>query len=254
MSKYSLLSRNEYSLTDELTIHIPTLAEIRNNQKTESEYYNFISIFIRTPCDAMIELDDMGIDYTQTKEYDLFLMMFFSFLQDKQEKDKKYWNMVFPYLNLDEIAITEKDEKFVIVGANGKLLIDENIYLRLSDLIREFLNFEKNMEYYKVPEIETRKYIIERQRIKRNRELERLKRNGNKKSPSVLDGVILFLVNNCNFKYDFKTVNELTIYNFWASYRQITKNEEINGLMSGYWAGNVNLKKIDKTILNKIIL
>ena len=110
------------------------------------------------------------------------------------------------------------------------------------------------MEHYKVPEVETRKYIIDRQRLKRKRELERLKRNGNKKSPSILDGVILYLVNNCNFKYDFKTINDLTIYDFWASYRQIAKVEEIDGIMSGYWAGNVDLKKIDKATLNRIIL
>lgn len=254
MSKFSLLSRNEYKLTDKLIVHIPTLAEIRKDQNTEIEYYGFISMFTRTPCDMMVELDDMGIDYTQIKEYDLFLMIFFSFIESKQEKDEKNWNMVFPYLDLKDINISELNGKLVITNIDNEVVIDEGIYLKLADLIRDFLNLEKNMEHYKVPEVETRKYIIDRQRLKRKRELERLKRNGNKKSPSILDGVILYLVNNCNFKYDFKTINDLTIYDFWASYRQIAKVEEIDGIMSGYWAGNVDLKKIDKATLNRIIL
>jgi hypothetical protein len=125
--------------------------------------------------------------------------------------------------------------------------------LQLSDLLRQIINVEKNMEYYKVPEIETRKYIIKRQRLKRERELEREKRNG-KKSSSILDGVILLLVNNCNFKYNFQTVGEITLYDLYACLRQIYSDREIDGLMSGFWAGNVDLKKIDNSKLNRIIL
>ena len=132
-------------------------------------------------------------------------------------------------------------------------LINSNIYMLLADLLRQIVFTEKNMEYYKVPEEETRRYIIDRARLKQKRALERELRNG-KKSSSALDGVILLLVNNHNFKYNFETVGQITIYDLYACLRQIYSDREIDGLMSGYWAGNVDLKKVDSSKLNRIIL
>lgn len=108
-------------------------------------------------------------------------------------------------------------------------------------------------QHYKVPEVETRKYIISRQREKQKRALERQLRNG-KKSSSALDGVILLLVNNCNFKYNFETVGQITIYDLYASLKQIYTDRDVDGIWSGYWSGNVDLKKIDDSKLNRIIL
>ena len=64
----------------------------------------------------------------------------------------------------------------------------------------------------------------------------------------------MFLVNNRDFKYDFETVKNLSIYDLYASYKQINKNQEIDGLMTGYWYGNVDLSKISDSKLKRIIL
>lgn len=255
VNKFSLLGRSEYKLTDNLTIHIPTVGELRETIDTELGYYSLVSFFIKTPCDMMVELDDIGLDYTQVKEYELFLMLFDGLLTAKKDVNIKYWKMIFPYLdinNLRRMYIKNKDE-VVIVDKNNNLIIDEKIYIQLSDLLCQIISVEKNMEYYKVPEIETRKYIVERQRLKNQRAIEREKRNGGK-TPSALDGVLLLLVNNCNFKYNFETVGQITLYDLYACLRQIYSDREIDGLMSGYWAGNVDLKKIDNSKLNRIIL
>lgn len=254
MNKFSLLNRHEYKISDNIIVHIPTVGEIRNEQNDENEYYRIFSVFIKTPCDAMVELDDIGIDYTQVSEYELFLMIICSYLDDKKNAEDKYWDAIFPYLKKSDLTMLNSNGKIVIVNKNNEIVIDENVYGLLSDFLRTILNVEKNMEYYKVPELETRKYIIDRQRLKQKREIERQKRNKKQKSPSVLDGVILFLVNNCNFKYDFDSIQKITIYDLWACYKQISTNKEIDGIMTGYWMGNVDLKKIDNSKLNRLIL
>ncbi len=254
-NKFSLLGRTEYKLTDNLIVHIPTVGEIRNSIEDEIGYYNLVSLFIKTPCDAMIELDDMGLDYTQVREYDLFLMLFNGLMTEKEKLDRRYWKMIFPYLDINDlkgIHIKNTDE-IVFVDRKNNVVIDEKIYMQLSDLLRQIVSVDKNMEYYKVPEIETRRYIIDRQRIKRQRALERELKNGSKTS-SPLDGVLLLLINNCNFKYNFETVKSITLYDLHACLKQIYSDREIDGLMSGYWAGNVDLKKIDSSKLNRIIL
>lgn len=252
-NKFSLLGRTEYKLTDRLIIHIPLVSEIRDSYQDEIEYYRLISIFIRTPCDAMVELDDIGIDYTKVKEYELFVMTMLEILNSKNLIDSRYWNMIFPYIDMSELRIDVRNEECIIINTQGEVIIDEKIYLQLADLLRQIISADKNMEYYKVPEEETRRYIIDRQRLKQKRVLERQAKNG-KKTSSVLDGVILLLVNNCNFKYNFATVGEITIYDLYACLHQIYSDREIDGLMTGYWSGNVDLKKVDSSKLNRIIL
>ena len=252
-NKFSLLNRKEYPLTDNLIVHIPLVSEIRSSYQDELEYYKLVSVFIRTPCDAMVELDDIGVDYTQVKEYELFILLMTSLLGRKNEINPKHWKMIFPYIDINEINIVLANDELVVVDSENNVLIDKNIYTSLSDLLRQIISSEKNMEYYKVPEEDTRRYIIDRARLKQKRALERELRNG-KKSSSVLDGVILLLVNNCNFKYNFETIGQITIYDLYACLRQIYSDREIDGLMSGYWSGNVDLKKVDNSKLNRIIL
>ena len=252
-NKFSLLGRKEYQLTDKLTVHIPLVSEIRASYQDEMEYYKLVSVFIKTPCDAMVELDDIGVDYTQVKEYELFILLMTSLLNRKEEINPKHWKMIFPYIDINEINIVLANDEFVVVDSENNVLINSNIYMSLADLLRQIVSTEKNMEYYKVPEEETRRYIIDRARLKQKRALERELRNG-KKSSSALDGVILLLVNNHNFKYNFETVGQITIYDLYACLRQIYSDREIDGLMSGYWSGNVDLKKVDSSKLNRIIL
>lgn len=254
-NKFSLLGRKEYQLTDKLTIHIPLISEIRSSFEAETEYYKLISLFVKTPCDAMVELDNIGLDYTKVKEYDLFIMLFSGLLSSKQDIKSNIWKMVFPYIDFNDLAIIQDINNSELVVTNRKLevIINERIYFDLSDLLRQIACLEKNMEYYKVPEEETRKYIIERQRIKQKRSIERELKYG-KKSSSALDGVILLLVNNCNFKYNFETVGQITLYDLYACLRQIYSDREIDGLMSGYWNGTVDLKKVDDSKLNRIII
>lgn len=252
-NKFSLLNRKEYQLTDKLTVHIPLVSEIRSSYQDEMEYYKLVSVFIKTPCDAMVELDDIGVDYTQVKEYELFILLMTSLLGRKNEINPKHWKMIFPYIDINDINIVLANDEYVIADNENNIIIDKNIYMSLSDLLRQIISAEKNMDDYKVPVEETRKYIISRKRLKQQRALERELRYG-KKSSSELDGVILLLVNNCNFKYNFETVGQITIYDLYACLRQIYTDRDIDGIWSGYWSGNVDLKKIDNSKLNRIII
>lgn len=251
--KFSLLGKKEYKLTDNLVIHIPLISEIRNCFEDELLYFHLVSVFTSTPCDAMVELDDMGVDYTTVSEYGFFISRITTLINEPNLVSLPHWHMIFPYIDISNLSIDENNGTSVVVDNKGNVIINEKIYLQLADLLRQILSMQKNMEYYKVPEEETRRYIIDRQRLKRKRQLERNAKQGNSMS-SALDGVILLLVNNNNFKYNFETIEKLTIYDLYACLQQIYADREIDGIMSGYWAGNVDLKKIDNSKLNRIIL
>lgn len=252
-SKFSLLGKKEYKLTDKLIVHIPLISEIRNCFEDELLYFQLVSIFTSTPCDNMVELDDIGIDYTTVSEYCLFIMKFSRLLDNPEIVSLKHWNMIFPYLSIKDLFINIQNDIVTIIDKDNNVIIDEKIYLDLADLLRQILNINKNMEYYKVPEKDTRRYIIDRQRLKHKRQLERSVKQGETMSSS-LDGVILLLVNNSNFKYNFETIESLTIYDLYACLKQIYTDREVDGIMFGYWSGNIDFKKIDDSKLNRIIL
>lgn len=60
----SLIGRKKYTLSCGLTLHIPTIRELRGeSDEDEMNNFNLITPFISTPTDYMVELFDSGIDF-----------------------------------------------------------------------------------------------------------------------------------------------------------------------------------------------
>lgn len=243
-----------HKINDHITIKIPTVEEIWGSENNhETDYLAMSSLFIQTPTDMMIELDDMGLDWTEISEYDLFIITMNAFLANKNNTaSSTMWESVF--INLDHTDISLQTDKtgtdYIFVNSNGEVIFNKEIYELISETLCNILFTTKNREYAKVPEKDTRRYILDRARLKRKRRLEK----PNNTTSSVLDGIILFLVNHRDFKYDFETVKKLSVYDLYACYKQINKNQEVDGLMTGYWYGNVDLSKISDSKLKRIIL
>lgn len=264
MTKFNLLNQKQYKFNDLITVNIPLVGDVWGKDRDiaiERGYLQTASLFIQTPTDLMLELKEIGIYWTDVTEYEVFTMFLLSLLSEIQQgkdRDKiiQRWELVFPTLDCSDIWAKSNDDNKNVIFVNSKdqVIFNKAIYEQLSDLLCCILHAEKNREYRKVPEKETRDYILDRAKKKREREKTRLQNKQDSKSSSALDGVILFLVNNCNFKYNFETVKNITLYDLYASYKQINKNAEIDNIMSGYYFGTVDLKKIGDSKLQRIII
>lgn len=264
MAKFNLLNKKQYKFNDLITVNIPLVGDVWGEDRdisVERGYYQTASLFIQTPTDLMLELKKVGIYWTDVTDYEVFTMFLLSLLAEIQSGEGadeiiKRWESVFPDLDCTDIWTKSNGDNQNLIFVNGKdqVIFNKQIYKQLSDLLCCILHTERNREYTKVPEKDTRDYILDRAKKKRDRELARLNNKQEGKSSSVLDGVILFLVNNCNFKYDFETVKNITLYDLYASYKQINKNAEIDNIMSGYYFGTVDLKKIGDSKLQRIII
>lgn len=248
--EFSLLGRNNYKLTDFITIHIPTIGEIKKTEISELEYCQSVYFFTRTQCDLIVELYENGVDYRKINNYELFASFFNTEIQN-QSIPNEIWSLMFENLDRSEIvtSIRKKDNKIVFCNKNGDLIIDEDIYEKIANIFRQINLKEKNTEYLKVPTDAGYKYIIDRMKLKH----ERMKRD-KKNISSELDGYILLLVNNHNFKYNFQTVNDITIYDFYCSFKQIYKDKEVDGLLSAYFYGHVKAEDLTENKLNRIII
>ena len=72
-NKKSLLKLSSIDIVPKLSVRIPTVGEILED---EDSYYNITSSLTASPFQYMVQLDDMGIDYTTITDYELFMMLF----------------------------------------------------------------------------------------------------------------------------------------------------------------------------------
>lgn len=245
----SLLNKRQYQLDDKITITIPTLREIKGNglengrDDDENDYYSVLQLFFTTPSDCIAPLHEMGIDFTTYTDYQLFLLLYT--ITDK-ETIRKVSPLMFKNFNFADFEISENKStgQIVLYNSIDDVEINEFKYKWLSTIFCTVHLYTKRRPI--IPGNETAKnYIIERA-------LAKAKFNKKKKTSSHLDSLILALVNNANFKYNFETVYNLTVYDFNASARQIMKKYQVDNLYHGIYSGCVDSSKIKDSNLDWI--
>ena len=73
MATLNLLYKKEYKVNEFIKVRIPTVGEVIDH---EDDYYSMVSMLTAMPIDMMVQLDDIGIDFTKINEYELFILMF----------------------------------------------------------------------------------------------------------------------------------------------------------------------------------
>lgn len=177
MATINLLYKHEYAINDKIKILIPTIGEILDK---EDEYYSLVSLLTAMPIDLMAQLDDIGIDFTQINEYELFLILF----EGIKSQDT---SLIFGDLDLSkfERAINEQNETIVYVDKENDIVIDRAIHGRIAAVLRKIHHLERN--HRKPANDEVKKYLLERERVK-------LKRRKNKNTQSQLEPLIIAMV------------------------------------------------------------
>lgn len=226
-NKKSLLNATSVDITDKLSLRIPTVGEILED---EQSYYSIIYSITATPFQYMVQLDDMGIDYTQITDWELFMMLFPMYA-------KTDLSLLFGDLDTSDfgIYINQQDNSQVIYSPNNNIVIDELIYNDLSDTIRKINLFEKVKS--KPGNESARKYLLEKERKKQ-------KRNAKKPKELYLEKLVIALVNTSEFPYNYETCMDLSIYKFNQSFKQIQQKITFDNTMIGVYAGTVDTSKM----------
>lgn len=241
MENRSLLNRKSIQITDELILRIPTVGEILDR---ESEYFSLISIMTSTPFQYMVQLDDLGIDYTTITDYEMFCLLFPVYAQQDT-------SIIFGDVYLKDIALYHDNstDLDVLYSPTSDIKIDEFVYYNMAKVMRQVncIKYER-----KKPKGEkNKKYFLEKER----RHLKNLERIRKRKefAQSEFEKLIVALVNNNRFKYDYDSILALPIYNFYQSFQQIQHDINFNNVMRGIYAGTIDTKKItDKSSLSWI--
>lgn len=229
----NLLYKRDYPINDKLHIVIPTVGEVLDQ---EDEYYSLLYTMTSTPYDMMVELDDMGIDYSKINDYQLFLLYwrFFSTMDT---------SLIFGDLDLSkfEIGVNEENANVILLDRENDIKIDRAIHGKITAILRRIHHLEKNNR--KPGNEDAKKYLLERARKKRAR-------RQNNTEDSELKKLIVSMVNAEQFKYNYETVKDLTIYQFNESVLQIVNKVDYDNRMHGVFSGTVDAKKLSQDELN----
>lgn len=241
MENRSLLNQSSVQITDQLSLRIPTVGEILEN---ESAYFSLVSIMTSTPFQYMVQLDDLGIDYTKITDYEMFQIFFPVYA-------KQDISIVFGDLDLSDIGMYHDHsvDLDVLYSPSTDTKIDEFVYFNMARCMRQvnLLKYER-----KKPKGEkNKKYFLEKER----RHLKNLEvmRKRKEFEQSEFEKLIVALVNNNHFKYDYNSVLTLPIYNFYQSFQQIQHEINFNNVMRGVYAGTIDTNKLqDRSVLSWI--
>ena len=233
MSTRNMLYRRSVPVNDRMEIVIPTVGEVLD---FEDEYYGMVSLITATPCDLMVQLDDLGIDFTQLNDFELFLLTFNTL------KDQRF-PMVFGGLDLTRFvtAVNQENGLVVLRDEANDIVIDRAIHDQICQALRKIHHLERNNR--KPANGEAQAYMLQRAR-------EKMRRRRNRVEDSQLEQLIVALVNTEQFHYGFEGVLNLSIYQFNESVYQIIKKIDFDHKMQGIYAGTISAKDMSQDQLN----
>ena len=229
----NILYKDKLPASAQIDVVIPTVGDVLDN---EDGYYELVNVLTAMPIDFMLQLDEVGVDFTTINEYDLFLMLF----EGIKEKDT---HLIFGDLDLRKFAPAVRNDtgKVVLYDADDDIVIDRLVHTQIANILRKIHHIEKNNKT--AANEAAKKYLLKRAREKAGRR----KKQGR---DSQLEQLIIAMVNTEQYKYDYEGTKELSIYQFNESVRQILKKVDYDNKMHGVYAGTVDPTKLSRDELN----
>ena len=238
--KIDLFGKKKYRIGN-IVVRIPTIKMIcgdGDTENAENKFWQETGLFLLTPADMISELDSMGIDFEKLTDYELFL------LRHTMLKASGYTEcMLFDGFDLFALELSENG----LSDNRGNVIIDEDNYTEISDLICTILGHKKT----EMPHFGNA--YARKMRIKFDREKKERERKRKENTASVLGSLKLRFVCSGKTPYSFETVGNLTIYELLWSIKQIDKEKSVDELKQTALIGN-DLTKIPSDKLSPYAL
>ena len=223
-----------------LTVRHPKISDVI--ELGESFVFSAINIFTLKPSDLMVELYDSGIDYRNTKPYDVFILLCGETL-DRGDDGEIRWNrdsQVSKQLGwltgIEDFMLSSDGENLFLTSPSTGAKIDIGVYTQIRKYFMD-MNNRSEKETYNPGNDTTMKFLIEQERKKRKREEKR----GHK---SYLAPQISSLVWASG--RSFEDVDNLYLYQFFDGLLRINKIKSYDNVCFGYYAGNIETSSFNK--------
>ena len=222
----------EYVINDHIKIHQPSIGEVVNYG--EASYFSTVHTITAIPSDMKSQLWDMELDWTELKDFELFMMLAQTLTPDKT-------GLLFGDLDFSKLKPFQNNQNGNIVLANKEtgVIIDEMIYMRIVNYLRKLHNIKPKVEkaFNKI----TKKILIEEDRQK-------ILHSKDKPFKSYLLPLISAVKVKQGYTKDY--VKNMGFYEFFDDVARMQLINNADHLLSGVYAGTIDMKKINKAELN----
>lgn len=221
-----------YVINEYITIKQPSIGQIM--QYGEKKYYSMVHTITAIPSDMKSQLADMGFDYEQLEDFQLFQMLIPTLSQEST-------SILFGDIDFTKLKPYRNPQNDLIVLADREtgLVIDQLIYERIVNYLRSVHGLKKKVERAK--NAMTKRILIEEDR--RNIAL-----NKNKPYKSFLTPLVSAV--KVRMGYTKEYVRNMGIYEFTDDIARLSIINNADALLRGMYSGMIDTKKIDKKELN----
>lgn len=246
----------DYWVNDKIKISQPSIGDIL--EYGDSKFFSMVSTLCANPTSFRVQLWDMGIDWNDIADFDLFKILIKNYTPNET-------SLLFGDLNLswfeefhnneadcDVLVYIPRDEEGKPIQMDVSSLdeltcIYELDYIKIVEYLRWMFNIHPKTEHAKGKI--TKQWIIDEEKM--NMEAEKRKKKGTDIEKSFLLPLVSALVNHPGFKYKTSELKEVRIVEFMDSVRRLQTYESVTALMKGIYSGMVDtskMKNLDKEL------
>ena len=228
VDELALYFGDPFVVNDYITITLPKIGELV--KYGERQYYSMIQTVTAIPSEMKCQLWDMGIDWTQITDFQLFMMLAPTLSQEQT-------SIAFGDLNFQALRPYENPQNGMVrlFDPDTGVVIDELAYGKISSYLCSAHNLTKKVE--KAANEYTKKFMIDE---------ERQKMEYNKKQPykSFLKPLISAV--KCRMGYTLDYVKNMGLYEFMDDISRLQIIVNSDALLQGSYSGMIDTKKIPK--------
>lgn len=224
----------DYVINDKIKISQPTIGQIV--EFGEREYYSMVHTLTCIPSDMPSQLDDVGINYMEIEDFELFIM-----LTRNITKEQTY--LLFGDLDFSKFqpCINYENNEKCLYDQENDITIDKLIYFRIVSYLRKLHAIKPKVRH--AANETTRRIIIQ---------LDKQKLNQTKKEEykSQLKELISGMMRYPGFKYKKNELKECGLYEFMDTVQGAQIYVSTTSLLSGMYSGMIDTSKINKKEFN----
>lgn len=207
----------------------------------EEKFFSSLNIFIANTTSYRLFLADLGADWNDVTDFELFCLMYKSI--DPEVSKLLFGNLDF--LNFKVLALNANDgtKRMVLVDQDNDIEIDEDVYQTIHQYYQMMFNMHPEDAF--TTDERLKRWWIEKDR--REQERNRQKKSTEKYS---LQPIVSALVNHPGFKYKLQELKEVTVAEFYDSVQRLQIYEQSTALMHGLYGGMISGKDIEPDSYN----
>lgn len=216
-----------------VTISVPTMRTFI--ELGEKRYLQTINVFTTNTTEYRVPLWDVGIDWNEISDFELFCMLY-------KQIDPEVSKSIFKDFDFNDLELYKKGEEIVLYNEQLNIEINEEVYQHIAQYLRIIFNINPSEKI-------TQDKFLKEMYINKDRNEAKI-RAKKQKEPSSIQSLISGCVNHPGFKYKLKEVLDMGIYEFYDSVARLNTYESTTAVLKGMYSGFVDSSKFKSDDFN----